>query len=82
MSRFNFNFEVHAIDKHKSLAKTTIIRGKQVIEEYAPTAYVHYIEKCDFWGNKFIIVAKNIPIELRDDIRRWIRDIKRSFSNV
>lgn len=82
MNKFNFNFEVQALDKHRNLTKAMLSHGKRAIEEHAPTAYVHYIEKCDFWGNKFIIVAKNIPIELRDDIRRWIRDIKRSFSNV
>ena len=76
---FDFRFEVQALDHHRNYVKNILSLGKDSIEEAAPIAYVNYIEQVDVWGNYFVIVAKNVPIHLYEDVKSWIKDLKRSL---
>ena len=80
MSKFDFKLEVAAKDHHKNYVMSVLKNGKAIIEEAAPIAYVHYMEDISVMGNNFIIVAKNIPIHLYPNVKKWIENIKRSLA--
>lgn len=78
MSIFNFNIKVDAIEEHSNYVSTVLRNAKKKFEE-APLSTVIIYERIDAFGNFYVLVAKNIPVALYDDIVDWMRRFKRSL---
>ena len=76
---FDFTVEIETVDGFRHHVSHLLRTAKDRIEEEAPIAYVNIAEQIDVWGNKFVIVAKNIPLNLYPDAKEWISAIRRAL---
>ena len=74
---FDFKLEIEATDNFRNYVRYILNRGKNKLEENAPIAYVNIAEQIDVWGNKFVVVAKNIPLDLYHETKNWIASVRR-----
>jgi hypothetical protein len=79
MSHFNFQLEIDARVTDLHYLSTVLRSAKNKLEEEAPLSAISFAETFSIFGNTYLFVARNIPIDLFIDVKSWIQRLKRSL---
>jgi hypothetical protein len=79
---YEMSLHIDAANHHRNYVHAALHDAKRKIEEFSPLAIISISEKVDMWGNKYVVVLRNVAPSLLENVLDWMNRFEFSLVSV